>query len=300
MTKKRFDSLLTEERNPATRDLDRLSPLQIIDRMNEEDALIPKALHAVRSSLARAVKLMVVRVGKGGRIFFVGAGTSGRLGILEAAECPPTFDTSPDLVQAVMAGGPECVWASREGAEDDRDAGQVALKKKRVGKKDVVVGIAASGVTPFVHGALDHAKKVGAGRILVTCNRKGVPASSADVIVAPLVGPEVISGSTRLKAGTATKLVLNRLTVATMVQLGKVFENWMVDLQPKSEKLKARAIRIIRDVSGGGEQEAYEALEASRNRTKVAIVMVRRKVGMRQAERLLKKSGGMLRKVLTP
>lgn len=268
--------------------------------MNGEDARIHEALHAARVPLARAVKLTVNRLRRGGRIFFVGAGTSGRLGILEAAECPPTFDTPPDLVQAVMAGGPECVWASREGAEDDAPAGKAALRKKRVRAKDVVVGISASGITPFVHGALRHAGSLRAGRILVTCNRKGVPASSADVIVATPVGPEVISGSTRLKAGTATKLVLNRLTVATMVQLGKVFENRMVDLQPKSEKLAARAVRIIREVAGVKDEVARKALADSRNRTKVAIVMLRRRVGVRQAERLLKKSDGMLRGVLAP
>lgn len=253
-------------------------------------------MRAVRREMARAVDLTVERMRRGGRLIFVGAGTSGRLGVLEAAECPPTFDTPPDLVLAIMAGGPECVWASREGAEDDADDGAAQLRRRSPRETDVVVGIAASGTTPFVLGALAQAKAAGAGRILVTCGT-GVR-SSADVVIALRVGPEVITGSTRLKAGTATKLVLNALTVTAMIRLGKVYENLMVDLQPKSAKLVARARRIIRTLTGADEAAATAALAAAGNRAKVAIVMLRRHVGREEAEALLAKAGGMLRGAL--
>ena len=250
------------------------------------------------AEIARAVELLVDRMRRGGRLIFVGAGTSGRMGVLEAAECPPTFDTSPGLVLAVMAGGPEGVWASREGAEDDAEDGSKQIRERQVKAEDTVVGIAASGVTPFVHGALAAAKSAGVGRILVTCNREGVDSTSADVVIAPIVGPEVITGSTRLKAGTATKLVLNTLTVATMIRLGKVYENLMVDLQPKSDKLAARARRIIRLLTGVDETSAASTLAASGNRTKIAVVMLRRGVGCEEAETRLTKAGGMLRRAL--
>ncbi len=250
----------------------------------------------MRREIARAVELTVDRMRRSGRLIFVGAGTSGRLGVLEAAECPPTFDTPPDLVVAIIAGGPDCVWASREGAEDDAADGAAQLRSRSPRETDVVVGIAASGVTPFVQGALAEAKASGAGRILVTCGR--VDRSAADVVIAPRVGPEVITGSTRLKGGTATKLVLNALTVTTMIRLGKVYENLMVDLQPKSAKLVARARRILRTLTGADEASAASALAAAGNRAKVAIVMLRRGVGKEEAEARLEKAGGMLRGAL--
>jgi N-acetylmuramic acid 6-phosphate etherase len=293
-----FDRLLTEQRNPRTMEIDRLSIPEIVALMNDEDRRVPEAVAAVRADLARGVALLVERLARGGRMILAGAGTSGRLGVLEAAECPPTFDTPPGMVVAIMAGGPECVWASKEGAEDDAADGARRLDELDPAAEDAVVGIAASGVTPFVHGALERARKAKAGRILVTCNREGVSDAAADVVIAPLVGPEVVTGSTRLKAGTATKLVLNSLTVATMIRLGKVYENLMVDLQPKSDKLHARARRILRILTGADERTAAEALKAAKNRTKTAIVMLRRKVGRAQAERLLERSGGLLRKAL--
>lgn len=288
--------LPTERRNPRTRGIDRLTIPRILDLIQREDARVPKAVRAVRRELARAADLTLERMRRGGRLIFVGAGTSGRLGVLEAAECPPTFDTPSDLVLAIMAGGPECVWASREGAEDDAADGAAQLRRRSPREADVVVGIAASGVTPFVLGALAEAKAAGAGRVLVTCGN--VDRSSADVVIAPHVGPEVITGSTRLKAGTATKLVLNALTVTTMIRLGKVYENLMVDLQPKSAKLVARARRIIRTLTGADEAAATAALAAAGNRAKVAIVMLRRCVDRKTAERLLEKAGGMLRGAL--
>ena len=231
-------------------------------------------------------------------MLFVGAGTSGRLGVLEAAELPPTFNTPPQLAQAIMAGGPECVWASKEGAEDDAADGARQLRIRAVHALDVVVGITASGVTPFVLGALGEARKKGAARILVSCNRRGAPRDAADVHIAPAVGPEVISGSTRLRAGTATKMVLNLLTVTTMIRLGKVYENLMVDLQTRSDKLVARAKRIVSTLTGLPDADASRVLKKAGGSAKVAIVMERRKLSREDALALLEKHGGMLRGAL--
>jgi N-acetylmuramic acid 6-phosphate etherase len=293
-----FGRLLTEQRNPRTSRIDSLSVAGIIDVIHREDATIARAVGAARREIARAVKLLVERLGKGGRMFFVGAGTSGRLGVLEAAELPPTFDTPAGLAQAVMAGGPGCVWASKEGAEDDAADGAYQLQLRRVRGGDAVIGIAASGVTPFVHGALAEAKRRRAARILVTCNRRGVPKGSADVVVALEVGPEVITGSTRLRAGTATKMTLNLLTVTTMIRLGKVYGNLMVDLQARSDKLVARAKRIVSILGGVDEKGAARALKGAGGRAKVAIVMLRKGLSREAAERLLAGHGGMLRGAL--
>ncbi len=293
--KRDFSRLLTEQRNPRSSRIDSLSVSGIVDLINREDATVAAAVRAERATIVRAVNLLVARLKRGGRMFFVGAGTSGRLGVLEAAELPPTFDTPRELARAIMAGGPECVWASKEGAEDDAKDGARQIQARAA---DVVIGIAASGVTPFVHGALAEAKRRGAGRILVTCNRRGVPKGAADVVIAAEVGPEVITGSTRLRAGTATKMILNTLTVTTMIRMGKVYENLMVDLQTRSDKLVARAKRIVGILAGVSEAEAAEAIAAAGNRAKVAIVMLRKKLARAPAERLLAKHGGMLRGAL--
>jgi N-acetylmuramic acid 6-phosphate etherase len=294
----RFSRLLTEQCNPRTSRIDALSVPEIVDLVNREDASIAAAVGAERAKIVRAVNLLVDRVKKDGRIFFVGAGTSGRLGVLEAAELPPTFDTPRTLAQAIMAGGPECVWASKEGAEDDGEDGARQLRIRAVRSLDAVVGITASGVTPFVLGALAEARKKGAARILVSCNRRGVPRDAADVHIAPEVGPEVIAGSTRLRAGTATKMVLNLLTVTTMIRLGKVYENLMVDLQTRSAKLVSRATRIVSLLGGVPEDEAARALKKAGGSAKTAIVMVRRGVSRDEAASLLERSGGMLRGAL--
>ncbi len=293
-----FGRLSTEQRNPRTRRIDALGTAGVVGAILREDAGVARAVARERAALVRAVDLVVARLSKGGRMFFVGAGTSGRLGVLEAAELPPTFDTAPGLAQAVMAGGPECVWASKEGAEDDARDGARQLRVRKLRRGDVVIGITASGITPFVHGALAEAKRRGAGRILVACNRKGVPSGSADVLVAPLPGPEVVAGSTRLKAGTATKLVLNTITVASMIRLGKVYGNLMVDLQTRSDKLVARARRIVGELAGASEADAARALKSAGGRAKTAVVMLRRGVGRTEAERLLARAGGQLRKLL--
>lgn len=296
--KRDYSRLLTEQRNPRTSRIDALPVAEIIDVLNKEDASIAAAVGAEKLRLTRAVNLLVDRVKKGGRILFVGAGTSGRLGVLEAAELPPTFDTPRTLAQAIMAGGPECVWESKEGAEDDAADGARQLRIRAVHSLDAVVGISASGVTPFVLGALGEARRRGAARILVSCNRRGVPRDAADVHVAPVVGPEVIAGSTRLRAGTATKMVLNLLTVTTMIRLGKVYENLMVDLQTRSDKLAARARRIVEGLAGVSEAEAAKALKKADGKAKVAIVMLLRRASKEKALRLLQESGGLLRGAL--
>ncbi|MBI2932197.1 MAG: N-acetylmuramic acid 6-phosphate etherase [Planctomycetes bacterium] len=291
-----YDLLATEQRNDRARGLDQMDIPEILATIAREDALVPRAVAAQAPSIARAVELVVARLRRGGRLLFAGAGTSGRLGVIEAAECPPTFGTPPELVQAVIAGGSKAVFRSVEGAEDDPRAGARAARRLRA--TDVLVGIAASGVTPYVQGALAQARRRKAGTVLVTCNRAGVPQDCADVVIAPATGPEVVTGSTRLKAGTATKLVLNMLTVATMVRLGKVYENLMVDLQQKSTKLKARARRIVRTVTGVDEADADRALAAAGGQAKTAIVMIRHGCSRRHAEALLAKHGGSLRKAL--
>ena len=293
--KRDFARLPTEQVNPRSARLDRMSERQIVDLICREDARIAVAVRRARSSIARGARLIVDRLGRGGRLFFVGAGTSGRLGILEAAEQPPTFNTEPRMVQAIMAGGRASVFRSREGAEDDPDDGARQVRARKVDDHDVVTGIAASGVTPFVHGALKEARKRGAGTILVTC---GAPARVAEVTIAARVGPEVITGSTRLRAGTATKMILNALTVASMVRLGKVYGNLMVDLQPRSAKLAARSRRIVALLGGVSERRADRVLKAAGNRAKTAIVMLRRDCTRAEALRLLRRHGGFLRGAL--
>src|SRR5437660_7744200 len=243
----RFDRLATERRDRASAALDRMDPVAIASLMNREDARAVRAVGRVRHAIARAVDAIVAALAGGGRLFFVGAGTSGRLGVLEAAECPPTFGTRPSLVQAIMAGGRSSVFRSREGAEDDAAAAARAVRA-RVRQGDVVVGVSASGVTPFVRAALTAAAARRAATVLVACNPR--PRARADVVIALAPGPEVLAGSTRLKAGTATKLVLNTLTTASMARLGKMYGNRMVDLQPRSQKLHERALRLVVELGG--------------------------------------------------
>jgi N-acetylmuramic acid 6-phosphate etherase len=292
-----YTKLSTEKQNPKTKSLDTLKEKQILALMQSEDQKVPRAVKKVNPAIAKAVRLIVSSLKNGGRLFFFGAGTSGRLGVLEAAECPPTFNTPPSLVQAVMAGGKRAVFCSQEGAEDRGEEGRRQVRKK-VRRNDVVVGVSASGVTPFVQGALSEAKKRGAKTILVACNFSSLNAK-ANVLIAPQTGPEVIAGSTRLKAATATKLVLNRLTVASMVRLGKVYENWMVDLQPRSQKLRARALRILKRFTGVSNAGAEKLFKQAKGRVKAAILMGRRNYSYPQARDILKKSNGFLRTALS-
>ncbi len=298
MKKSIYANLPTEQNNPRSRRIDEISIEQALSLISREDQSVPRAVAKVRPQMAKAVKLIVSSLKNSGRLFFAGAGTSGRLGVLEAAECPPTFSTPPSMVQAVIAGGPKAVFESQEGAEDNEKKGH-SLFLKKIKRNDILVGIAASGVTPFVRGAFRAAKKKGLKTILVTCNPKMKKDSFTDCVIAPYVGPEVITGSTRLKAGTATKLVLNMLTVTSMIQLGKVYQNWMVDLQPKSKKLVFRGLRFIEALGKVSPQEAEKLYTASQKKVKSAIVMARKGCDYKTAQAKLKKSNGFLKKALS-
>src|SRR5438445_8497650 len=276
-----YARLATEQENRASRALDRLTPLGVAALMNREDRRAVLAVARVRRQIAAAVDAIVAALGGGGRLFFVGAGTSGRLGVLEAAECPPTFGTPPGLVRAVMAGGPRAVFRSAEGVEDDAAEGARQIRRRaRAG--DVVVGIAASGVTPFVRAALREARRRGAATVLVTSNPR-VARPAARVIIPLAVGPEVLAGSTRLKAGTATKLTLNTLTTAAFARLGKIYGNRMVDLRPRSAKLRARALRLVGQLGRVPPREAERLLKASDASAKVAIAMARLRIDAKEA-----------------
>ena len=265
--------------------------------MNREDRRAVAAVGRVGRQIAAAVELIVAALGRGGRLFFVGAGTSGRLGVLEAAECPPTFGTPPGLVQAIMAGGRAAVFRSREGAEDDARAARRAVRA-RVRRGDVVVGVSASGVTPFVRGALAEARGRGAHTVLLACNPTTRRSAGARLLMTPVPGPEILTGSTRLKAGTATKLVLNTLTTATMARLGRVYGNRMVDLQPRSAKLRERAVRLVQEIARVPRRRARRALDGARGRVRVAIVMANRGLDAESAARALRAAGGSLRAAL--
>jgi N-acetylmuramic acid 6-phosphate etherase len=293
-----FERLGTERANPRSRALDRMSAREIVALMNREDRAVIAAVGRELTRIAAAVDVIVASLARGGRLVFVGAGTSGRLGVLEAAECPPTFGTPPGMVQAIMAGGRASVFRSREGAEDDAAAAQRAVRK-RVRAGDVVVGISASGVTPFVRGALREARQLRAATILVVCNRATLARAIARVIIAPLPGPEVLAGSTRLKAGTATKLVLNMLTTGAMTRLGRVYGNRMIDVQPRSRKLRARAERLVAELARVSRPRARVALAAAGGRVRLALVIARTGMSPRDAARALLVSGGAVRPYLT-
>ncbi len=295
MRRVRYHELPTEQRHPATSHLDSLSTPHLLSLMNREDARVLTAIRRQLPLIARAVTRIAERLRRGGRLYFVGAGTSGRLGIIEAAECPPTFHTPASRVQAIIAGGRPAVFRSREGAEDRR-LGAQRLIRQRVRRGDVVVGIAASGVTPFVAGALAAARQRRADTILLTCNpRASVPATMR---IRLAVGPEILTGSTRLKAGTATKLVLNMLTLGAMVRLGKVHGNLMVDVRPTSRKLRARAIRIIQMLARCNPGTAARTLARAHGDTKAAVVMARLGSSVREAQRRLALAHGSLRVAL--
>lgn len=289
----------TEQRNPRTQRIDIASSLDIVDLMNAEDARVAEIVHEEREKIARTIDLLVTAFKTGGRLFYVGAGTSGRLGVLDAAECPPTFGVPPSMVTGVIAGGYSALVKSAEGAEDDVNAGAADIDTAGVTNRDVVIGIAASGTTPYVRVALARSQTIGAKTVLLTC---GTPpkalTETCDVVINPVTGPEVLTGSTRLKAGTATKLVLNTLTTGSMIRLGKVYGNLMVDLVALSQKLHDRGERIMMEVCGVGRAEARVALERAQGSVKLAIVMVRKRVDLSEAKRLLETAGGFVRPVV--
>lgn len=291
-----YSRLPTEQNNPRTRDLDRVPLRKVLEKLNYEDALVHKAVRKAIPGIEKAARLVSKVYMGGGSVFFIGAGTSGRLGVLEAAELPPTYGVEPARFRALMAGGPMAVFHSKEGAEDVLDDGRREIAAL-AGKGDAVIGIAASGVTPYVKGGLRAGRKAGAKTVLVTCNPKE-RTPEADIVVAIDVGPEPISGSTRMKSGTATKLALNMLSTSAMVISGKVYRNWMVDVKTTSHKLVLRAERITAAVGGVPPREARRLLDITRNDVKTAIVMARMKIGPRQARALIKKHKGFLRPVL--
>jgi len=290
--------LKTEQRNPRTRGLDRKSTLGILRVLNGEDARVALAVHRELPKIARAVDAIVKSFRSGGRLFYVGAGTSGRLAVLDAAECPPTFGTSPKVVQAIIAGGSRAVTGAVEGAEDSAKNGARDLRKAGVKRGDVVVGLAASGSTPYVIGAVRFARKRGAVTVGVTSNRVSPLARAVNIAIAPDTGPEAISGSTRLKAGTAQKMVLNLLSTASMVRLGRVYENWMVYVALTNQKLRQRGARILQEASGATVSAAEQMLRQSQHDLPVALVMLKTGVNAREARQRLQQSGGNVRQAL--
>jgi len=294
-----FDPRLTERRNPRTNGIDISSSLKIVEMMNAEDRVVPEVVHEARHEIAKLIDLVVGAFEHGGRLVYVGAGTSGRLGVLDASECPPTFGSDPNMVVGVIAGGMDALQRSQEGAEDDEETARVEIDEVGVSPRDVVVGVAASGTTPYVGAALGRAQEVGAKTALVTCT--GPPEGlleSCDVVVALPVGPEVLTGSTRLKAGTATKLVLNTITTGAMIRHGKAFGNLMVDLMAWSEKLHDRSERILMETCDVNRDDARDALDRADGSVKLAIVMVKRGVDAAQARELLVAAGGIVRRVV--
>jgi N-acetylmuramic acid 6-phosphate etherase len=294
-TQSKWQGLPTEAINPLSLAVDKAPVTEIVDIVINEDRKVVAAVQRERERIAHGVGIITQSLKKGGRIIFIGAGTSGRLGVVEASEMPPTFGTSPTLVQAIMAGGQEAVFKAKEGVEDNYEEGARSISRLRLGKKDVVIGVSASGMTPFVRGGLTRARKVGAKIIFVTCWPKSELQNFVDLQIAPAVGPEIIAGSTRLKAGTATKMVLNMLTTISMIKLGKTYGNLMVDVRTGSEKLKDRARRIIGVVTGLSYDEADALLKRAKWNVKAAIVMQKADLTLPQAIKRLKKADDLVR-----
>ena len=290
--------IATEQRNPDTMHIDTLSTLDMIRLINREDYKVAEAVSLVTEKIAQAVDLIADRLSKGGRLIYCGAGTSGRLGILDAVECPPTYSTDPEMVQGLIAGGHSAIFRAVEGAEDSRELGRKDLENIAFTACDVLVGIAASGRTPYVLGCMEYAKELGAATVSVTCCPASALDDFADIGISPAPGPEVVTGSTRMKSGTAQKMVLNMLSTGAMIKLGKVYGNLMVDVKPSNEKLIRRCVSIVCAAAECDETVAISALEACDYRPKTAIVMVLLGVGADEAKALLSCSGGHISKVL--
>ncbi len=291
--------LVTEERNPGTFDIDTKSTLQILKLINKEDKKVALAVEKEIPNIAKAVDLIVNAFKNKGRLFYVGAGTSGRLGVLDAAECPPTFGTNPGMIKGIIAGGRRTLVRSKEGVEDDFEAGAKDVGRNKVSAKDVVVGVAASRRTPYVLGALEKAKRVGAKTVFIFCNPTPKLKTRVDVAISPILGPEVIAGSTRMKAGTAQKMILNMLTTASMIKLGKVYQNLMVDLQARSEKLEERSKRIIMMATGANYKKAERYLEKADGKVKTALVMILANVDKETARKKLRKAKSFVTKAIS-
>lgn len=293
-----LEQLVSEERNPRTMGIDLMATPEIVKTINAEDRLVPEAVGKTLPQVAQAVDKIVEAFGKGGRLVYIGAGTSGRLGVLDASECPPTFGVPPTMVVGVIAGGLGALVSAVEGAEDNAEGGAADLRAIDLTNRDVVVGIAVSGRTPYVIGALNYAKSLGAVTVGLTCNPDSTIAGLADISIAPLVGAEVVTGSTRLKSGTAQKLVLNMLSTASMIRIGKTYQNLMVDVRTSNEKLLARAVRIVMQATDCPEQVAEAALERTGNDVKLAILTILTGLDVAEARTAMAGAGGFLRRAL--
>jgi N-acetylmuramic acid 6-phosphate etherase len=290
--------LMTERRNPATENLDSMSALEIVSVMNREDAIVPRRIRRAIPQIAKAVDLIVERFAKGGRLIYVGTGTSGRIGALDASECPPTFGISPERVQFLIAGGEEALIHATEASEDSADLGRRDMARKRPGKRDVIVGVAASGFTPYTISALQYAKGKGAATVGIACNHGSKLGKVADISIEVEVGPEVLTGSSRLKAGTAQKLICNMLTTAAMARVGYVSSNLMVNLILKNKKLEQRGIAILEAIAEVDEATAIQTLQKAGMKLPIALVMLKANVSRVEAARRLKKSRGNVRKAI--
>ncbi|MCE2810792.1 MAG: N-acetylmuramic acid 6-phosphate etherase [Planctomycetaceae bacterium] len=293
-----MDYLTTEQNNPDSIAIDQMEPIEIARLMNLEDHKVLQAVDKVLPAIAQAIQTVTQRIENGGRLIYIGAGTSGRLGVLDASECPPTFNTPPSLVVGLIAGGQRALTTAIEGAEDNAQAGAEDLRGVNLSPSDVVCGIATSGRTPYVLGALTYARTIQAATIGVTCNEVSELSTVCDILIAPVVGPEILSGSTRLKAGTATKLVLNMISTGTMIRIGKTYGNWMVDLRATNVKLKDRSIRIVSGITGLGRNESELLLAACDGEVKTAIVSHTLGISKQAAQERLLESGGRLRSAL--
>lgn len=293
-----LQKIATEQRNPNTMNIDTLSTLDMVNLINREDCRVAEAVGKVTDKIAQAVDLIADRLSTGGRLIYCGAGTSGRLGILDAVECPPTYSTEPEMVQALIAGGYSAVFKAVEGAEDSKTLGAEDMRKIDFCSKDVLVGIAASGRTPYVLGCMEYAKALGASTVAVTCCPGSELDTFADIGIAPAPGPEVVTGSTRMKSGTAQKMVLNMLSTGAMIKLGKVYGNLMVDVKPSNEKLIRRCITIVCEAAHCSEKEAEETLRQCDYRPKTAIVMILRGTTAENACRMLEEADGHIARVL--
>ena len=293
-----LSTLITEQRNPNSMHVDSLSALEIVQLMNEEDKQVPLAIEKCLPQIAQAVECIVAAFQQGGRLVYIGAGTSGRLGVLDASECPPTFGVSPEMVKGIIAGGERALRHPIEGAEDSKAQAVVDLQTIHFSSKDVLVGIAASGRTPYVIGALEYAKSLGSATVSIASNPNSAMANIVDIAIDTVVGPEVLTGSSRLKSGTAQKLVLNMLTTASMILMGKCYQNLMVDVQASNEKLKARAIRIVMQATDCDKTLAEETLKQADQNAKLAIMMILSGLDRAQAETLLEKHQGKLQLAL--
>ncbi|MCX8011181.1 MAG: N-acetylmuramic acid 6-phosphate etherase [Ignavibacteria bacterium] len=291
-------NLMTEQRNPKSMEIDFMSTLEILKVINDEDKLVPFAVEKEIPYIAQAVEYVVASFKSGGRLLYFGAGTSGRLGVVDASECPPTYGTPPEMVQGFIAGGKEAMFRAQEGAEDKEENGAKDVIKANVNSKDTVVGIAASRRTPYVIGAVKKAKELGAKTVYLTCNPRHEFNLDVDVAICPVVGPEVVMGSTRMKSGTAQKLVLNMITTTAMIRIGKVYENMMIDLQMTNQKLVERSKRIVMTITGVSYEEAERFLKEADGHVKTALVMILAKVNKEEAIRRLNLTEGFVRKAI--